>query len=54
MTFKPISLDELNGLLAQELADCPEEMRGFYARNSIAPSKWQQMPWENPVMGFGL
>jgi hypothetical protein len=52
MTFKPISLDELNDLLAHELADCPQEICDFYARNSIAPSKWQQMPWGESGGGF--
>ena len=43
--WEPITKDELDELIATDLADCSEDQRAIYARNAITPEKWCQSPW---------
>ena len=52
MDWKPITLDQLEGLIADELAECSEEQRSFFARTRFAPSKWRQSPRGDMGGGF--
>lgn len=52
MTWEPISLEDLRVLLAEELDDCPLELRDFFARVGFPPVKWRQSPWGHEGGGF--
>ena len=52
MTWKPISLAELQEMILQDLAECSEEQRSFFARFAIQPEKWRQSPYGDEGGGF--
>jgi hypothetical protein len=52
MTWKPISLEDLQALVSRELADCTAEARVFFSHVSFAPTKWRQSPWGDEGGGF--
>lgn len=50
--WEALSRDELDALVARELADCSEELRNFYSTTSVAPEKWAQHPYGDQGGGF--
>lgn len=50
--WSPIPLDELEKLIAQDLADCSDDQRTVYARTAITPRKWSQSPHGDLGGGF--
>jgi hypothetical protein len=52
MTWRPISLADLQSMLTRELAECSMEQRESFRRSSIAPEKWRLTPWGDEGGGF--
>ena len=50
--WEPITRDELDELIATDIAECSEAQRAIYARTSITPEKWRQSPWGDLGGGF--
>lgn len=50
--WKPISLEELERLIAEELAECTPEQRERFNSIRGEPTKWQLEPWGNEGGGF--
>ncbi len=44
MTWSPISRDDLETLLREELARCPAELQTFFRSVQIDAVKWAQHP----------
>jgi hypothetical protein len=51
-TWEPISLSELESRLLEDLADCSDTQRDFFARVRIQPAKWRLSPWGDAGGGF--
>ena len=45
-------MTDLESMLSRDLADCSEEQRAFFARASVAPTKWRLSPWGDEGGGF--
>jgi hypothetical protein len=52
VTWKPISLANLEALIASDLAACTDEQRAWVARVAFPPEKWSQSPWGDLGGGF--
>jgi hypothetical protein len=52
MNWAPISLDELETLLARDLLECPSELIDFFETVRILPAKWSQKPYGVEGGGF--
>jgi hypothetical protein len=53
MNWKPIPLEKMQKMLAQELASCTDEQRAYLQRVALpAPQKWQLTPWGDLGGGF--
>ena len=50
--WHPISLDELNLLIAQQLVECSTETRRLFEASSVTPHKWSLSPWGDAGGGF--
>lgn len=52
MDWQPISKNELLSLVADQLSDCTDGLREFFARVRVPAAKWQQSPWGDLGGGF--
>ena len=52
MTWKPISLGELESRILRELVDCSVPERRFFSQVRIPPTKWSLPPWGDDGGGF--
>jgi hypothetical protein len=50
--WEPITQEELEELIARDLAACSEDQRAIYARTATRPEKWRQSPWGDKGDGF--
>ena len=50
--WQPIPLDELQALIARQIAECSPETRSLFEANAIAPKKWALCPWGDDGGGF--
>lgn len=47
-----IAREELDELIARDLAACSKDQRAIYTRTAITPEKWSQSPWGVEGGGF--
>ena len=52
MTWNAFDREDLDALLAQELAGCSEDERALFDKAACPPKKWRQSPWGDAVAGF--
>lgn len=52
MTWLPITLADLEQIVARELSECSRDERDLFRRASVAPAKWRQVPWGEEGGGF--
>jgi hypothetical protein len=52
MTWKPVSLTELNQIVAHELETCSDEQRAYFETVALEPAKWSQSPYGDEGGGF--
>ena len=52
MTWNPISLADLQAVLARDLVECSVGQWEFFRRAGIAPAKWRLAPWGDQGGGF--
>jgi hypothetical protein len=50
--WQPITLDELEAMIVEELSDCSLELQEFFARTRVTPTKWTLPPWGDEGGGF--
>ena len=50
--WHPISLDELNVVIARQLIECSPETRKLFEENFVTPHKWNLSPWGDAGGGF--
>lgn len=51
-TWKPISLADLQALMAREMDGCAPERRAYWERVAFPPEKWSLPPWGDLGGGF--
>jgi len=52
MTWKPISWEALDELVARQLREATPEQRTLFARAAVSPTKWGLSPWGDLGGGF--
>jgi hypothetical protein len=52
MTWKPVSLTELNEIVERELMECSDEQRAYFKTVAFEPTKWRQSPYGTESGGF--
>jgi hypothetical protein len=52
MDWRPLTRDELQGILERELAECSDEQRGYFKTVAFEPMKWSQSPYGDDGGGF--
>src|SRR5262245_16874275 len=52
MTWDPIPLRELEEMIEQDLVECSDQERSFFARAAMTPEKWRQSPYGDQGGGF--
>jgi hypothetical protein len=52
MSWKPIPIAQLQQMIHEELAECSEPQRTFFAQVAIVPERWHQSPYGDEGGGF--
>jgi hypothetical protein len=52
MNWEPISLESLNGIVTNDLADATPKERKLFARTVVRRTKWQSSAWGDLGDGF--
>lgn len=52
MVWNPCSLEQLQTVMVEELAECSADLRAYFFRVRFAPEKWQLEPWGDAGGGF--
>ncbi len=52
MAWSPCTVEELDSIVVEELAECSADLRAYVLRVRFAPEKWQLAPWGDAGGGF--